>query len=315
MRLLCCPGAARPERLDGVTATVNLATERATVQFAPGIATVEAIAGQIERAGYHAASRQRQGATTTAPIRPPAAAAAVAVVLSVPVVALAMVPALRFSGWEWVAAALTTPVVLWAAWPIHHATLRGLRRGAANMDTLISVGTLSAFAWSLYAAAGPAHLLRGGRRNHALILTGRVLESRASREAGAALRALLDGGAKDVTVLRERHALRVAIEAAGRRPVRAAPGEAIATDGVVVEGSSAVDRSLITGEPVPVEVGPGDPVTGATINAGGRLVVRATAVGADTALARIGRMVEEAQTGKSRPSGWQTACRPSSCRL
>ena len=306
--MTCAACAARVQRslneLDGVTATVNLATERATVQFPPGAATVEAIAGQIERAGYHArvpqqgrdGGHQHPADSDRLQLR-----LAVAVVLSVPVVALAMVPALRFSGWEWVAAALTTPVVLWAAWPIHQATLRGLRRGAANMDTLISVGTLSAYGWSLYAAAASQPVyFEAAAATTALILTGRVLESRARREAGAALRGLLDRGAKEVTVLANGTPSRIAIDElqVGDLFV-AAPGEAIATDGVVMEGSSAVDRSLISGEPVPVEVGPGDPVTGATINAGGRLVVRATAVGADTAVARIGRMVEEAQTGKS----------------
>jgi len=306
--MTCAACAARVQRslneLDGVTATVNLATERATVQFAPGAATVEAIAGQIERAGYHARLPQRgrdEGHQHPADSDRLQLRLAVAVVLSIPVVALAMVPALRFSGWEWVAAALTTPVVVWAAWPIHHATIRGLRRGAANMDTLISVGTLSAYGWSLYAAAASQPVyFEAAAATTALILTGRVLESRARREAGAALRGLLDRGAKEVTVLASGTPSRIAIDElqVGDLFV-AAPGEAIATDGVVMEGSSAVDRSLISGEPVPVEVGPGDPVTGATINAGGRLVVRATAVGADTAVARIGRMVEDAQTGKS----------------
>jgi P-type Cu+ transporter len=226
----------------------------------------------------------------------------VSLVFAVPVVALAMVPALRFQYWQWVAMVLATPVVVWAAWPIHRAALTNLRRRTATMDTLISMGVIAAYAWSLYALlSGTAELyLEVAAGVTTLILAGRYLEARAKRRAGSAIRALISLGAKDVAVLRDGAEVRVPIGrlAEGDRFV-VRPGEKIATDGVVEDGTSAVDASMLTGEPAPVEVAPGDPVTGATINAGGRLVVRAVRVGADTQLARMARLVEAAQHGKA----------------
>ncbi|MGL4174782.1 MAG: copper-translocating P-type ATPase, partial [Dermatophilaceae bacterium] len=243
-------------------------------------------------------------------------------VLSLPVIAMSMVPALQFTWWQWISLALTTPVVVWGASPFHRAAWVNARHGAATMDTLVSIGVLAAFAWSLYALVlgdagmpGMTHsfeltVARGeGSANIYLevaagvttfVLAGRYLEARATRRAGTALRALLELGAKDVGVIRDGREVRVAIGelvAGDRFVVR--PGEKVATDGVVEDGTSAVDASMLTGEPVPVEVGPGDPVVGATINAGGRLLVRATRVGADTQLAQLGRMVEDAQAGKA----------------
>ena len=239
-----------------------------------------------------------------------------------PVIALAMIPALQFDGWQWLSLTLAAPVVVWGAWPFHRAAWMNLRHAAATMDTLISVGTLAAFGWSLYALffgdAGDLSMRHGfsirperGMGSSQIylevaagvtvfILAGRYFEARAKRRSGAALKALLELGAKDVAVLRDGTETRIPIEqlvVGDRFVVR--PGEKVATDGVVEDGTSAIDASLLTGEAVPVEVAPGDPVTGATVNAGGRLVVRATRVGADTALAQIGRMVEEAQTGKA----------------
>ncbi|WP_063820886.1 copper-translocating P-type ATPase [Parafrankia elaeagni] len=242
--------------------------------------------------------------------------------LTVPVVLLAMVPALQFDYWQWLSLALAAPVVLWGAWPFHRAAWTNLRHGAATMDTLVSTGTLAAFGWSLYALflgdagePGMTHgfsltVTRGGGGDNiylevaagvtTFILAGRYLEARAKRRAGSALRALLTLGARDVAVLSDGREIRVDVDQLDVGDLFVVrPGEKIATDGVVVEGASAVDASMLTGESVPVEVGPGDAVTGATLNAGGRLVVRATRVGADTQLARIGRLVEEAQTGKA----------------
>ena len=247
----------------------------------------------------------------------------VAAVLSVPVLLMSMVPALQFDNFQWLSLRLVSPVVLWAGWPFHRAAWANLRHGAATMDTLISLGTLAAWLWSLYAlflgdagmndmrmafdvvprsgaGADQIYLETAGIVT-TFLLTGRYLEARAKRRAGAALEALLDLGAKDVAVLdADGTERRVPVEqlAVGDRFV-VRPGEKVATDGVVEAGASAVDRSLLTGESVPVEVGPGADVAGATINAGGRLVVRATRVGADTALAQIARLVEAAQTGKA----------------
>jgi Cu+-exporting ATPase len=243
-------------------------------------------------------------------------------VLSVPVVALAMIPALQFTYWQWISLMLAAPVIVWAALPFHRAAWANLRHGAATMDTLISMGTLAAFAWSLYAllwggagmpgmkhpfeltiersAGGDNIYLEVAAGVTTFILAGRYFEARSKRRAGAALRALLSLGAKDVTVLRDGREERVPIDtlAVGDRFV-VRPGEKIATDGVVESGSSAVDASMLTGESVPVEVGKGDSVVGATVNAGGRLVVRATRVGADTQLAQMAKLVEDAQTGKA----------------
>jgi Cu+-exporting ATPase len=245
---------------------------------------------------------------------------------------MAMVPALQFRSWQWLSLALAGPVVVWGGWPFHRAAWANLRHGAATMDTLISVGTIAAFAWSLYAlfvgdAGEPGMKMpfdltisRGSGEDEiylevaavvtVFILAGRWFEARAKRRSGAALRALMEMGAKDVAVLRDGREERIPIEVldvGDRFVVR--PGEKVATDGVVEEGSSAIDASLLTGESVPVEVAPGDPVTGATVNAGGRLVVRATRVGADTQLAQMARLVTEA-----RSSGSPTGCRVCSCR-
>ena len=240
----------------------------------------------------------------------------------IPVLLLSMINTLQFENWQWLTFTLATPVVLWAAYPFHRAAWKNLRHGAATMDTLISVGTLAAFSWSVYAlfwgdAGIPGMkmgftltLERGAGRSElyfevacvvvVFILAGRYFEARAKRTSGAALRALLDLGAKDVAVLRDGNEVRIPIGdlAVGDLFV-VRPGEKVATDGIVEDGTSAIDASLLTGEPVPVEVGPGDPVTGATVNAGGRLVVRATRVGADTALAQIARLVTDAQNGKA----------------
>ena len=242
--------------------------------------------------------------------------------LTLPVVLLAMVPALQFDNWQWLSLTLAAPVVMWGGWPFHRAAWLNLRHGAATMDTLISMGVLAAFGWSLYALfigdAGVTGMtdtfsLTADRDMGAsliylevasavttIILTGRYLEARAKRGSSAAIRSLLELGAKDVSVLRGGVEQRIPIDqlAVGDRFV-VRPGEKVATDGVVEEGTSAIDASLVTGEPVPVEVGPGDAVVGATVNAGGRLVVRATRVGADTQLAQIARLVQDAQTGKA----------------
>lgn len=242
--------------------------------------------------------------------------------LTVPVIAMAMIPALQFTYWQWLSLALAGPVIVWAAWPFHKAAWINLRHGAATMDTLISMGTLAALLWSLYAlffgtagvpgmthpfeltvapSDGAANIyLEVGAGVTTFILAGRYFEKRSKRQAGAALRALLELGAKEVAVLRDGVETRIPtseLRVGDQFVVR--PGEKIATDGVVVGGTSAVDASMLTGESVPVEVGAGDAVTGATVNAGGRLVVRATRVGADTQLAQMARLVEDAQTGKA----------------
>ncbi|MFB8235703.1 heavy metal translocating P-type ATPase [Kitasatospora purpeofusca] len=342
--MTCASCAARIEkklnRMDGVTATVNYATEKARVAFGPDVSVAELVAA-VEATGYTAAP-PRPDATApaegpTGPVGDPAAASAddpaddlaplrqrliTAVVLAVPVVAMAMVPALQFDNWQWLSLTLAAPVVTYAAWPFHRAAWTNLKHGAATMDTLVSLGTGAAFLWSLWALflghagmPGMRHgfeftVARGDGSSSiyleaaagvtAFILAGRWFEARSKRRAGAALHALLDLGAKDVAVLRDGTEVRVPIGAltvGDRFVVR--PGEKIATDGVVVEGASAVDASMLTGESVPVEVAVGDTVTGATVNAGGRLVVEATRVGAETRLARMARLVEDAQNGKA----------------
>src|SRR5262249_12211218 len=249
----------------------------------------------------------------------------VSLALAIPVVLLAMVPALQFRNWQWASLVLASPVAVWGAWPFHRAAIVNARHGAATMDTLISVGVAAAYLWSLYAlffgTAGQggmrmsfAWLADGSGANAtylevasgvtALVLLGRYLESRAKRRSGAALRALLSLGAKDASVLRDGAEQRIpAGELAPGDEFVVRPGEKIATDGIVVSGSSAVDTSMLTGEPVPAEVGPGDPVTGGCVNAGGRLVVRATRVGADTQLAQMARLVADAQAGKGPGQG------------
>ncbi|MFF4382937.1 heavy metal translocating P-type ATPase [Kitasatospora sp. NPDC001547] len=329
--MTCASCAARIEkklnRMDGVEATVNFATEKARVDFGPGT-TVEDLVATVERTGY------------TAELPPPPAAPEpersarpehpdplrdrllTSAVLSVPVVLLSMVPALQFTNWQWLAFALTGPVVAYGGLPFHRAAWTNLRHGAATMDTLVSLGTLAAFGWSCWALFLGRAGMPGMRHDFSLsvgdtdasatlyletaagvtvlILLGRYLEARSRRRAGAALRALLDLGAKDVAVLQEGREVRLPVDrlTVGTRFV-VRPGEKIATDGVVVEGASAVDASMLTGESVPVEVTAGDAVTGATVNAGGRLVVEATRVGADTRLARMAELVEEAQNGKA----------------
>jgi Cu+-exporting ATPase len=310
--MTCASCAARVEKklnkVDGVTATVNFATETAHVSFPAAVAVADLIA-VVERTGYTAAlpvtdepeaaaSTDTGGADTLRRRLIASAPPAIAVVL------LAMVPVLRFPGWQWVSLALATPVATWGAWPFHRAAAVNARHRAATMDTLVSVGVTAAYGWSLYA------LLGGGTHDSylevaaaitTLVLLGRFLEARAKRRAGTAVRALLQLGAKQATVLdAEGREVAVPIErlASGDEFV-VRPGEKIATDGVVIAGSSAVDTSLLTGEPVPVEVSPGDTVVGGYLNAGGRLIIRATRVGADTQLAQLARLVAQAQAGKA----------------
>jgi len=298
--MTCASCATRVEkrlnRLDGVTATVSLATEIAEVTH-PTDVPLERLIETVEQTGYTA--------TATKPEEPAGDGLprlVLSLVLGAPVVALSMIPALHFPGWAWVALALATPVVFGAGWPLHKAAVVNLRHGAATMDTLISMGTLAAFFFSAYelsTSQGDTYLEVAAGVT-ALILAGRSFEARAKQRAGAAVRALLELGAKDVAVLRDGGEERVPIErltVGDRFVVR--PGEKLATDGVVEEGTSAIDQSLLTGESVPVEVGPGDAVVGATVNAGGRLIVRATRVGAATHLAQLARLVERAQHGKA----------------
>ena len=331
--MTCASCAARIEqrlnKLHGVAASVNYATEQAKVHVPAGVTTDDLIA-QVESAGYTA----RAARTAASPAPADTAAEEVdetrrlrqrlitSALLAFPVVLLAMVPSLQFDSWQWLSLTLAAPVVTWGAWPFHRAAWMNLRHATATMDTLISVGVLAAFGWSLYALflgdAGEPSLRHGfmwtAERGMGssliylevasgvttLILAGRYFEARAKRRSGAALRALLELGAKDVAVLRDGKEQRIGVDelAVGDRFV-VRPGEKVATDGVVEDGSSAIDASMLTGEPVPVEVGPGDTVTGATVNAGGRLVVRTTRVGADTKLAQIARLVQDAQTGKA----------------
>ncbi|MFS0866373.1 heavy metal translocating P-type ATPase [Microbacterium sp. 179-B 1A2 NHS] len=335
--MTCASCAMRIEkklnRLDGVAAAVNYATERAKVTVPAGYDPAELIA-EVEKTGYTAAlpasKEPGPGAATgdsDAAANDPELAALrsrliIATVLTVPVIALAMIPALQFTSWQWASLALAAPVIVWAAFPFHKAAWTNLRHGAATMDTLISMGTGAALLWSLYAlflgTAGTPGMTHGfdvalapsdGAANIYLevgagvtvfVLAGRYFEKRSKRQAGAALRALLELGAKEVSVLRG--GVEAKIPAADLRTgdefiVR--PGEKIATDGVVISGTSAVDVSMLTGESVPVEVAEGDTLTGATVNAGGRLIVRATRVGADTQLAQMARLVADAQTGKA----------------
>jgi P-type Cu+ transporter len=329
--MTCASCAARVEKklngLDGVTATVNLATETARVSF-PGSLHVADLIAVVERTGY-----------TAAPPAPPSAGAvgndpdteggaggprrrlAVSLALAVPVMVLAMVPAAQFPSWQWVSLALSVPVVTWGAWPFHRAAAVNARHAAATMDTLVSVGVTAAFLWSLYAlcfggagrigmrmsfswlavgGGAQATYLEVATGVTALVLLGRYLEARARRQAGAAVRALLNLGARQATVLRDGREVTVDIgtlRVGDEFVVR--PGEKVATDGTVIAGRSAVDTSMLTGEPVPAEAGPGDGVTGGCVNVGGRLVVRATRVGADTQLAQMARLVTQAQAGKA----------------
>jgi P-type Cu+ transporter len=307
--MTCVSCVARVERamneLDGVDASVNYATETAAVSFDPGRTGVDDLVAAVESTGYGArllrsgAHEHDHGVTgDLEAVRLIAAAA-----LTVPVALIAMISSLQFDGWEWIALGLTTPVVLWAGWPFHRAALLNARHGAATMDTLISIGTLAAYTWSVVALAGVegAHTyFEVAALITTLVLLGRFLEGRARRRSSAAIRALVELGAKQASVLRDGAEVAVPIEALAVGELFVVrPGEKIATDGVVVDGLSAVDVSMLTGEPVPAEVGPGFEVTGATVNTSGRLIVRATKVGADTALAQIARLVAQAQAGKA----------------
>ncbi|WP_072805747.1 heavy metal translocating P-type ATPase [Rhodococcoides yunnanense] len=321
--MTCASCANRIERklnkLDGVSATVNYATEKARVT-SDGVPT-ETLIKAVEDAGY----------TATLPAEePPDALEAdpmkqrllISAVLSVPVIAMAMVPALQFTNWQWLSLTLAAPVVVWGAWPFHKAAWTNLRHGTSTMDTLVSMGTLAALGWSLYAlffgtagTPGMKHpfeltiarmdgssniYLEAAAGVTTFILAGRYFESRSKRRAGAALRALLDLGAKDVTALRDGVETQIPIaDLAVGDLFLVRPGEKIATDGVVRSGASAVDASMLTGESVPVEVSEGDTVVGATVNVGGRLVVEATRIGSDTQLAQMAKLVEDAQTGKA----------------
>jgi Cu+-exporting ATPase len=329
--MTCASCANRIERklnkLDGVTASVNYATEKATVAFdAAAVDTAQLIA-TVQAAGYDAtlpatAGGERDDADDDAPdaTAPLRRRLLVSAVLSLPVLLLSMIPPLQFDNWQWLALQLATPVVVWGAWPFHRAAWVNLRHGAATMDTLISLGVVAAFTWSMYAlflgdagmtgmtmrlsfsaSGGDELYLETASVVTTFLLAGRYFEARSKRRAGAALKALLELGAKDVAVLdadgAERRIPVQQLAVGDRFVVR--PGEKIATDGIVEEGRSAVDQSLLTGESVPVEKGPGDEVAGAGVNAGGRMIVRATRVGADTALAQIAQLVTAAQTGKA----------------
>ncbi|MBX6168138.1 MAG: copper-translocating P-type ATPase [Thermobispora bispora] len=325
--MTCASCANRIERklnkLDGVIATVNYATEKATVTIPEGF-DPELLVAEVEKAGYGArlSSAERPSDEDADGLAALRARLITSVVLAVPVIAMAMVPALQFPYWQWVSLALTLPVVLYGGWPFHKAALANLRHRATTMDTLISIGTIAALGWSLWAlffgTAGEPGMTHGFEFTvsrdggtgdiylevaagvTAFVLAGRYFELRSRRRTGAALRALLDLGAKDVAVLRNGREVRLPVahlKVGDRFVVR--PGEKIATDGVVEEGASAVDVSMLTGESVPVEVRPGDPVTGATVNTSGRLVVRATRVGADTQLAQMAKLVGEAQSRKA----------------
>jgi Cu+-exporting ATPase len=304
--MTCASCAARIEKrlnkLDGVSASVNYASEHAAVTFDPADVSLEDLIGAVEAAGYHA-SLPEEALGEDDPAAPYRWRLIVAVVLSVPLALLAMIGALQFSGWEWVSLVLATPVVFWSGWPFHRAAALNARHLVATMDTLISVGTLAAWGWStivLIAGVNEDTYFETAAVITALILLGRYFEARAKRRSGEAIRKLLELGAKEAHVLRDGAEVLVPVEqlqVGDLFVVR--PGEKIATDGVVESGASAVDASVLTGESVPVEVSPGDPVAGATINASGRLVVRATKVGGDTALAQIARMVAQAQSGKA----------------
>ncbi|KGN37102.1 heavy metal translocating P-type ATPase [Knoellia subterranea] len=333
--MTCASCANRIERklnkLDGVTATVNYSTEKAKVTF-PETVSPEQLLETVASAGYAASLPPAPDAPSASggsadsgevdPTRPLRDRLLISLVLTIPVVAMAMVPAWQFTYWQWASLALAAPVVVWGAWPFHKAAWTNLRHGATTMDTLVSVGVLAAFGWSLWAlfrgtagTPGMVHpfeftversdglgniYLEAAAGVTTFLLAGRYAEARAKRQSGAALRALLEMGAKDVAVVRDGVETRIPVEQlAVDDEFVVRPGEKVAADGVVVEGSSAVDASMLTGESVPVEVGPGDAVVGATVNSGGRLLVRATRVGSDTQLAQMARLVEDAQNGKA----------------
>jgi Cu+-exporting ATPase len=324
--MTCASCANRIERklnkLDGVTATVNYATEKARVEFPDSVSTSDLVAA-VESAGYGAAvpsaTPDVEPVETPDPLRH---RLIVSALLSLPVIALAMVPPWQFDNWQWLSLTLAAPVVVWGGWSFHRAAWLNARHGATTMDTLVSVGTLAAFGWSVYALFWGDAGMTGMRHPFSFaiersdgsgniyleaavgvttfLLAGRYVEARSKRRSGAALRALLDLGAKDVAVLRQGVESRIGVDAlvvGDEFVVR--PGEKIATDGEIIDGASAIDAALLTGESVPIEVRPGDVVVGATINVGGRLLVRATRVGAQTQLAQMARLVTEAQHGKA----------------
>lgn len=331
--MTCASCAARVEKklnkIEGVTATVNYATEKAKIAFPEGVSTDDLVTA-VQNAGYTATLPTPPSADESGPTDDPRdreltalrTRLIVSAILSVPVIAIAMVPALQFDNWQWLSLTLAAPVIVWAGLPFHRAAWTNLRHGTATMDTLISLGTTAAFAWSLYAlffgtagAPGMKHAFEltvdrmDGAANIYLevaagvitfVLAGRYFEAKSKRTAGAALRALLELGAKEVSVLRDGIESRIPADQLRVDDLFVVrPGEKVATDGVVVEGNSAVDMSMLTGESVPVEVGVGDDVVGATVNAGGRLVVRARRVGGDTQLAQMAALVEDAQNGKA----------------
>jgi Cu+-exporting ATPase len=345
--MTCSSCAARIEKklnkLEGVRASVNFATEKAHVEFSGGVTTDDVLA-TVKATGYGAtvpappvddesaagdspteAAADARDVAHTAEVASLQQRLLISAALALPVLVLSMVPALQFESWQWLTLMLAAPVAVWGAWPFHRAAFTNARHLAATMDTLVSIGVLAAFAWSLWAlfigdAGMPGMRMsfdllpaRGEGGDHlylevasvvtVFLLTGRWLEARAKRASGAALRALLSLGVKDVALLAQGIAGPEQRIPVGRLQVGdlfvVRPGEKVATDGEVVEGQSAVDASMLTGEPVPVEVGPGSEVVGATVNEGGRLVVRATRVGADTQLAAMARLVEQAQTGKA----------------
>ena len=292
----------RLNRLDGVAATVNFASEQAAVSFDPAKVGMADLVGAVEAAGYHA-SLPEAGRDDGDPARPYLTRLALATVVSVPVALLAWMAALRFPGWQWASLGLATPVVAYGGWPFHRAAALNARHGVATMDTLISIGTLAAWTWSvvvLTAGLDEGVYFDAATLITALVLLGRYLEARAKRRSGDAVRALLELGPKEAHLLRDGHEVLVPIgqlQAGDRFVVR--PGEKVATDGVIETGHSTLDCSMITGEPVPLEVGPGQEVTGATLNVSGRLVVRATKVGSATALAQVAGLVAQAQAGKA----------------
>jgi Cu+-exporting ATPase len=319
--MTCASCAARVERglngIAGVQATVNFAVERAHIEHDPAVSSADLIQA-VEATGYQAAilgapdEQPPQTESADAHLR---ARLVVSAGLAVPVIALSMVMAWQFPGWQWLVLALTTPIVVWGGYPFHRAALRNARHGASTMDTLVSLGTLAAYLWSAFAVVREA-VVRDGSHGHGhlyfevaaavtvFLLAGRFAESRAKRSAGAALRALLSLGAKDAAVLRDgpagKHEVRVPVGDLRVGDVFVVrPGERVATDGVVTDGASALDASAMTGESVPVDVRAGDGVLGGAVNTYGRIQVRATQVGADTQLARMGRLVTEAQNGKA----------------
>ncbi|HZW45285.1 MAG TPA: heavy metal translocating P-type ATPase [Dermatophilaceae bacterium] len=336
--MTCASCAARIEKklnkLEGVTATVNYATEKAKVTYVGSLSPEDFVA-TVEATGYTAAlpapkvssaDTATEGGEDQDEVDDEVSALRqrllISAVLSLPVLLLSMIPALQFDNWQWLALTLASPVVVWGALPFHRAAFTNARHGAATMDTLISVGVSAAWLWSLWALflggagmpgmrmtfdlmpsaeGGTAHIyLEAASVVTVFILSGRYFEAKAKKRSGAALRALLNMGAKDVAVLRDGVEVRIPTDQLVVGDIFSVrPGEQVATDGIVTEGTSAVDASMLTGESVPVEVGPGDAVVGATVNAGGRLMVRATRVGADTQLAQIARLVEDAQNGKA----------------